>query len=165
MFAHLLNNFSICHSYEFRLRVALVLGGDLLLTSRIRNTNSDGKSFSFTIAFHTYVSLSDIRSVVHLPFVRTQQSFEVIPVWFDGSVKSGLKVWRHGTTSTTWRKGSVSLNKETHSHSSLRWGELESLSTLWYLLISNSSIATFFFIRAVTRSIESTWARPLRLQS
>ncbi|KAG6486942.1 hypothetical protein ZIOFF_055523 [Zingiber officinale] len=49
------------HSYEFRLRIALVLGGDLLLTSRIRNTNPDGKPFSFTIAFHTYVSLSDIR--------------------------------------------------------------------------------------------------------
>ncbi|XP_074563474.1 putative glucose-6-phosphate 1-epimerase [Curcuma longa] len=51
------------HSYEFRLRVALALGGDLLLTSRIRNTNSDGKPFSFTIAFHTYVSLSDISEV------------------------------------------------------------------------------------------------------
>ncbi|KAL6191732.1 hypothetical protein ACLB2K_038122 [Fragaria x ananassa] len=36
------------HSYEFRLRVALGPGGDLMLTSRIRNTNSDGKPFTFT---------------------------------------------------------------------------------------------------------------------
>ncbi|URD73109.1 Aldose 1-epimerase [Musa troglodytarum] len=48
------------HSYEFRLRVALGLGGDLMLTSRIRNTNADGKPFSFTFAYHTYFSVSDI---------------------------------------------------------------------------------------------------------
>ncbi|RWW32063.1 hypothetical protein GW17_00003275 [Ensete ventricosum] len=40
----------VCHCawlyYEFRLRVALGLGGDLMLTSRIRNTNADGKPFS-----------------------------------------------------------------------------------------------------------------------
>ncbi|CAL9064907.1 putative glucose-6-phosphate 1-epimerase [Musa acuminata AAA Group] len=51
------------HSYEFRLRVALGLGGDLLLTSRIRNTNADGKPFSFTFAYHTYFSVSDISEV------------------------------------------------------------------------------------------------------
>ncbi|TYI24722.1 hypothetical protein ES332_A05G004500v1 [Gossypium tomentosum] len=33
--------------YEFRLRVALGLGGDLMLTSRIRNMNTDGKPFTF----------------------------------------------------------------------------------------------------------------------
>jgi glucose-6-phosphate 1-epimerase len=49
------------HSYEFRLRVALGPGGDLMLTSRIRNTNADGKPFSFTFAYHTYFSISDIR--------------------------------------------------------------------------------------------------------
>ncbi|XP_017698278.1 putative glucose-6-phosphate 1-epimerase isoform X1 [Phoenix dactylifera] len=49
------------HSYEFRLRVALAPGGDLMLTSRIRNTNTDGKPFSFTFAYHTYFSVSDIR--------------------------------------------------------------------------------------------------------
>ncbi|RRT43305.1 hypothetical protein B296_00055367 [Ensete ventricosum] len=49
------------HSYEFRLRVALTPGGDLMLTSRIRNTNSDGKPFSFTFAYHTYLLVSDIR--------------------------------------------------------------------------------------------------------
>ncbi|KAG1331902.1 Glucose-6-phosphate 1-epimerase [Cocos nucifera] len=51
------------HSYEFRLRVTLGPGGDLMLTSRIRNTNNDGKPFSFTFAYHTYFSVSDIRIV------------------------------------------------------------------------------------------------------
>ncbi|KAK7329764.1 hypothetical protein VNO77_23943 [Canavalia gladiata] len=51
------------HSFEFRLRVALGPGGDLLLTSRIRNTNIDGKPFSFTFAYHTYFSVSDISEV------------------------------------------------------------------------------------------------------
>ncbi|KAF5182892.1 Galactose mutarotase-like superfamily protein, partial [Thalictrum thalictroides] len=49
------------HSYEFRLRVTLGPGGDLMLTSRIRNTSTDGKPFTFTFAFHTYFSVSDIR--------------------------------------------------------------------------------------------------------
>ncbi|KAF1881822.1 hypothetical protein Lal_00042531 [Lupinus albus] len=51
------------HSFEFRLRVALGPGGDLMLTSRIRNTNSDGKPFSFTFAYHTYFSVSEISEV------------------------------------------------------------------------------------------------------
>ncbi|ONI27352.1 hypothetical protein PRUPE_1G081500 [Prunus persica] len=51
------------HSYEYRLRVALGPGGDLTLISRIRNTNSDGKPFSFTFAYHTYFSVSDISEV------------------------------------------------------------------------------------------------------
>ncbi|KHN22681.1 Putative glucose-6-phosphate 1-epimerase [Glycine soja] len=45
------------HSFEFRLRVALGSGGDLMMTSRIRNTNIDGKPFSFTFANHTYFSV------------------------------------------------------------------------------------------------------------
>ncbi|KAG8495765.1 hypothetical protein CXB51_013528 [Gossypium anomalum] len=49
--------------YEFRLRVALGLGGDLMLTSRIRNTNTDGKPFTFAFAYHTYFSVSDISEV------------------------------------------------------------------------------------------------------
>ncbi|MBA0593844.1 hypothetical protein Gorai_010774, partial [Gossypium raimondii] len=48
-------------NYEFRLRVALGLGGDLMLTSRIRNMNTDGKPFTFAFAYHTYFSVSDIR--------------------------------------------------------------------------------------------------------
>nr|KJB57126.1 hypothetical protein B456_009G149500 [Gossypium raimondii] len=48
------------HRYECRLRVALGPGGDLMLTSRIRNTNTDGKSFTFTFAYHTYFSVTDI---------------------------------------------------------------------------------------------------------
>ncbi|KAJ4957711.1 hypothetical protein NE237_024822 [Protea cynaroides] len=51
------------HSYEFRLRVALGPGGDLMLTSRIRNTSTDGKPFTFTFAYHTYLSVSDISEV------------------------------------------------------------------------------------------------------
>lgn len=51
------------HSFEFRLRVALGPGGDLLMTSRIRNTNKEGKPFSFTFAYHTYFSVSDISEV------------------------------------------------------------------------------------------------------
>ncbi|KAG8043066.1 hypothetical protein GUJ93_ZPchr0305g33730 [Zizania palustris] len=51
------------HSFEFRLRVALGPGGDLVLTSRIRNTNNDGRPFSFTFAYHTYFSVSDISEV------------------------------------------------------------------------------------------------------
>ncbi|KAH9805832.1 glucose-6-phosphate 1-epimerase [Citrus sinensis] len=49
------------HSFEFRLRVALTPGGDLMLISRVRNTSTDGKPFSFTFAYHTYFSVSDIR--------------------------------------------------------------------------------------------------------
>ncbi|KAL8127072.1 putative glucose-6-phosphate 1-epimerase [Apium graveolens] len=51
------------HSFEFRLRIALGPGGDLMLTSRIRNTNTDGKPFTFTFAYHTYFSVSDISEV------------------------------------------------------------------------------------------------------
>jgi D-hexose-6-phosphate mutarotase len=32
-----------------------------MLTSRIRNSNADAKSFTFTFAYHTYFSISDIR--------------------------------------------------------------------------------------------------------
>ncbi|XP_078153329.1 putative glucose-6-phosphate 1-epimerase [Carex rostrata] len=51
------------HSFEYRLRVEVGPGGILTLTSGIRNTNSDGKSFSFTFAYHTYFSISDISEV------------------------------------------------------------------------------------------------------
>ncbi|KAK1366769.1 Glucose-6-phosphate 1-epimerase [Heracleum sosnowskyi] len=51
------------HSFEFRLRITLGPGGDLMLTSRIRNTNTDGKQFTFTFAYHTYFSVSDISEV------------------------------------------------------------------------------------------------------
>ena len=43
------------------MRVDLGSEGELTLTSRIRNTNSDGKPFTFTFAYHTYFSVSDIR--------------------------------------------------------------------------------------------------------
>ncbi|KAL1819905.1 hypothetical protein ACET3Z_014774 [Daucus carota] len=51
------------HSFEFRLRVTLGLEGELMLTSRIRNANSDQKPFKFTFAYHTYFSVSDISEV------------------------------------------------------------------------------------------------------
>ncbi|KAI8017386.1 hypothetical protein LOK49_LG04G00219 [Camellia lanceoleosa] len=51
------------HSFEFRLRVTLGPGGDLMLTSSIRNTNVEGKPFTFTFAYHTYFSVSDISEV------------------------------------------------------------------------------------------------------
>ena len=35
--------------------------GDLTLTSRIRNTNIDRRTFSFQFSYHTYLSVSDIR--------------------------------------------------------------------------------------------------------
>ncbi|KAK6783399.1 hypothetical protein RDI58_021196 [Solanum bulbocastanum] len=49
------------HGFEFRLRVALAFDGSLTLTSRIRNVNC--KPFSFSIAYHTYFSVSDISEV------------------------------------------------------------------------------------------------------
>ncbi|QCE02185.1 putative glucose-6-phosphate 1-epimerase [Vigna unguiculata] len=51
------------HRYEFRLRIALGPAGDLLMTSRIRNTNTDGKSFTFTFAYNTYFYVTDISEV------------------------------------------------------------------------------------------------------
>uniref|UniRef100_A0A8R7K3P5 glucose-6-phosphate 1-epimerase n=1 Tax=Triticum urartu TaxID=4572 RepID=A0A8R7K3P5_TRIUA len=49
------------HSFEFRLRISLTKDGDLSLVSRIRNVN--GKPFSFSFAYHTYLSVSDISEV------------------------------------------------------------------------------------------------------
>ncbi|KAF8014457.1 hypothetical protein BT93_H0317 [Corymbia citriodora subsp. variegata] len=49
------------HSFEFRLRVSLSAEGYLTLISRVRNINC--KPFSFSIAYHTYFSISDISEV------------------------------------------------------------------------------------------------------
>ncbi|KAL4376491.1 hypothetical protein GQ457_02G001010 [Hibiscus cannabinus] len=49
------------HSFEFRLRVSLAADGSLSLISRIRNVN--GKPFSFSFSYHTYLSVSDISEV------------------------------------------------------------------------------------------------------
>lgn len=48
------------HNFELRLRVALGTS-NLILTTRIRNI--DNKPFSFTLALHTYFSVSDISEV------------------------------------------------------------------------------------------------------
>ncbi|KAI9180919.1 hypothetical protein LWI28_009434 [Acer negundo] len=49
------------YSFEFRLRVSLAADGDLSLISRVRNIN--GKPFSFSFAYHTYLLVSDISEV------------------------------------------------------------------------------------------------------
>ncbi|TKY60695.1 putative glucose-6-phosphate 1-epimerase [Spatholobus suberectus] len=49
------------HSFELRLRVSLAGDGYLTMISRIRNVNS--KPFSFSFAYHTYFSISDISEV------------------------------------------------------------------------------------------------------
>ncbi|GFP86688.1 putative glucose-6-phosphate 1-epimerase [Phtheirospermum japonicum] len=49
------------HSYELRLRVILSFDGNLTLISRVRNVNC--KPFSFSFAYHTYFSVSDINEV------------------------------------------------------------------------------------------------------
>uniref|UniRef100_A0A1J3DSS7 glucose-6-phosphate 1-epimerase n=1 Tax=Noccaea caerulescens TaxID=107243 RepID=A0A1J3DSS7_NOCCA len=49
------------HKYEYRLRVALGRGGDLTLTSRVKNT--DVKPFNFTFALHPYFAVSDISEI------------------------------------------------------------------------------------------------------
>ncbi|KAG8391908.1 hypothetical protein BUALT_Bualt01G0235900 [Buddleja alternifolia] len=49
------------HGFEFRLRVSLASDGNLILISRIRNIN--GKPFSFSFAYHTHFSVSDISEV------------------------------------------------------------------------------------------------------
>jgi len=46
------------HSFEFRLRVSLAEDGYLTMISRIRNINC--KPFSFSFAYRTYISISDI---------------------------------------------------------------------------------------------------------
>ncbi|KZV29568.1 glucose-6-phosphate 1-epimerase [Dorcoceras hygrometricum] len=51
------------HRFECRTRVGLRPMGELLLTTRIRNINTDGKSFTFSFAYHTYFSVSDISEV------------------------------------------------------------------------------------------------------
>ncbi|KAF0927046.1 hypothetical protein E2562_029266 [Oryza meyeriana var. granulata] len=49
------------HCFEYRLRVSLSKDGDLSLVSRVRNVN--GKPFSFSFGYHTYLSVSDISEV------------------------------------------------------------------------------------------------------
>ncbi|PWA85685.1 galactose mutarotase-like superfamily protein [Artemisia annua] len=51
------------HRFEYRLRITLGPKGDLILTSRIKNTNTDGTPFTFTFAHHTYFSVSNISEV------------------------------------------------------------------------------------------------------
>ncbi|KAL0873282.1 hypothetical protein Bca101_022987 [Brassica carinata] len=49
------------HKFEYRLRVHLGTEGELVLTSRVKNT--DVKPFNFTMALHPYFSVSDISEI------------------------------------------------------------------------------------------------------
>ncbi|CAH1432596.1 unnamed protein product [Lactuca virosa] len=49
--------------FEYRLRITLGLKGDLIMTSRIKNTNTDKKQFNFTFAYHNYFRVSNISEV------------------------------------------------------------------------------------------------------
>ncbi|KAH0902294.1 hypothetical protein HID58_041797 [Brassica napus] len=49
------------NKFVYRLRVALGHGGDLTLTSRVKN--SDVKPFNFTVGLHPYFSVSDISQI------------------------------------------------------------------------------------------------------
>ncbi|KAF6172974.1 hypothetical protein GIB67_006350 [Kingdonia uniflora] len=49
------------HSFEFCLRVSLGINGNLAMISRVRNIN--GRQFSFSFAYHTYLPVSDISEV------------------------------------------------------------------------------------------------------
>ncbi|WOL01503.1 glucose-6-phosphate 1-epimerase [Canna indica] len=49
------------HCFEIRHKVCLAMDGDLTLISRVRNIN--GRPFSFSFGYHTYLSISDISEV------------------------------------------------------------------------------------------------------
>ncbi|KAL8037809.1 hypothetical protein ABFX02_11G062100 [Erythranthe guttata] len=49
------------HRLELRLRVILGPTGDLTMTTRIKNVNTNGEPFTFKFAYHTYFSVSNIR--------------------------------------------------------------------------------------------------------
>lgn len=51
-------------SFEFRLRISLAEDGYLTMISRIRNINC--KPFSFSFAYRTYISISDIRYRIYI---------------------------------------------------------------------------------------------------
>ncbi|CAN8325702.1 unnamed protein product [Cochlearia groenlandica] len=61
LFSDMLKFLFLSFSFEFHLRVSLALDGNLTMISRVRNINS--KPFSFSIAYHTYFSISDISEV------------------------------------------------------------------------------------------------------
>ncbi|EYU20902.1 hypothetical protein MIMGU_mgv1a026840mg [Erythranthe guttata] len=50
------------HRFELRLRVILGPTGDLTMTTRVKNINTNGKPFSFKFSYHTYFSVSNIRA-------------------------------------------------------------------------------------------------------
>ncbi|XP_076923688.1 putative glucose-6-phosphate 1-epimerase [Bidens hawaiensis] len=79
------------HKFEFRLRVILTPGGDLVLASRIRNTDAVGKPFTFTFAHHTYFSVSDISEVE----VRGMANLDYLD-----NLKNRTRYTEHGNTIT-----------------------------------------------------------------
>ncbi|PIN14689.1 putative enzyme related to aldose 1-epimerase [Handroanthus impetiginosus] len=51
------------HNFELRLRIALGSTGNLMMTCRVRNTNTDGKPFAFTFALRNHFRVSDVGEV------------------------------------------------------------------------------------------------------
>ncbi|EYU30616.1 hypothetical protein ABFS82_11G062200 [Erythranthe guttata] len=50
------------HKFELRLRVILGPTGDLTMTTRVKNVNTNGEPFTFKFAYHSYFSVSNIRA-------------------------------------------------------------------------------------------------------
>ncbi|KAL8037807.1 hypothetical protein ABFX02_11G061900 [Erythranthe guttata] len=50
------------HKFELRLRVVLGPTGDLTMTTRVKNVNTNGEPFTFKFAYHSYFSVSNIRA-------------------------------------------------------------------------------------------------------
>ncbi|XP_012851097.1 PREDICTED: putative glucose-6-phosphate 1-epimerase, partial [Erythranthe guttata] len=48
------------HKFELRLRVILGPTGDLTMTTRVKNVNTNGEPFAFKFAYHSYFSVSNI---------------------------------------------------------------------------------------------------------
>ncbi|KAL8037808.1 hypothetical protein ABFX02_11G062000 [Erythranthe guttata] len=50
------------HKFVLRLRVILGPTGDLTMTTRVKNVNTNGEPFTFKFAYHSYFSVSNIRA-------------------------------------------------------------------------------------------------------
>ncbi|KAK6137324.1 hypothetical protein DH2020_028928 [Rehmannia glutinosa] len=68
------------HRFELRLRVILSVDGFLTLISRAQNV--DSKPFSFSFAYHTYFSVSDIRLIEFMSVLQHKETGRVKRVNF-----------------------------------------------------------------------------------
>jgi len=90
---------SILSSFELRLRVSLAGNGYLTLISRVRNVNS--KPFSFSFAYHTYYSVSDIRSVTKCDhgdqfYISNFLVFAICNIWTSMIISDNHWQWSEG---------------------------------------------------------------------